>query len=494
MSKLKIGDFLIRKKELVEIKDDELYNRLTIKTKNQGVFLRDQVKGANIGTKKQFMAKSGQFIVSKIDAMNGAFGILPKTIKQAVITGNFWAYDIVDDIINIEWFNLFVSLPNFIQLCSEFSSGTTHRKYLDENKFLNYEIEIPSLSKQQIAIKKYNEKRRIVDKFLKEIAVQQRYTDMLRQSILQQAIEGKLCKQNPDDEPASVLLDKIKEEKKKLVEDGKIRKQKELPPISDYEKPFELPQGWEWSSLGSLYEINPRNDSVPNADVSFIPMKRIESGFTNCHSMEKRKWIDIKKGFVHIKNNDIGVAKITPCFENRKSVIFKNLYNGIGAATTELYVLRDNTNILLNQFVLYCIKSNRFITNGVLTYTGTAGQQRVSRCFIENYLIAIPPLQEQHRIVEKVDCLMRLCDKLENEVSKADTYASQLMESVLQEAFSTKEAKQENRKGNVVKVDFTTQRQKVVPFTFAAAARGNIKQSTLESLQKRAIEIVNGEE
>ena len=313
----------------------------------------------------------------------------------------------------------------------------------------------------------------------------------LRQSILQQAVEGKLCEQNPEDEPASVLLERIQKEKNKLIKEGKIKKPKELPPISNEEKPFALPKGWEWCRLAELYVINPKNEPNENIEVSFVPMNLISDGFNNKHLSEKRMWFDVKKGYTHFQEHDIGIAKITPCFENRKSVIFKNLYNHIGAGTTELFILRAIRNIN-NCYILFCLKNDRFINGGVSTYTGTAGQQRVSKSFIENFLVPIPPLQEQQRIVEKVNKLMLLCDELEKEVNIAQQYASQLMESVLQEAFSTdKSIEGEQLKQKCEVIPFR-QKQKEVLW-FAMAARGKIKQSTLESLQKRAIEIANGE-
>ncbi|MEG1880820.1 MAG: restriction endonuclease subunit S, partial [Oscillospiraceae bacterium] len=210
MKLYKISDFLVRKKDVIDIEDTKEYKRLTIKTNNQGVYLRDKEIGANIGTKKQFIAKGGQFIVSKIDAMNGAFGIIPNDISEAIITGNFWTYDVNKELVNIEWFNMFVSLPSFIKLCDKLSSGTTHRKYLDENKFSNYELVLPSIEEQNSIVKNYAVHKAMSDDLLFEISKQEKYVSSLRQSILQQAVEGKLCEQDPTDEPASVLLKKIK--------------------------------------------------------------------------------------------------------------------------------------------------------------------------------------------------------------------------------------------------------------------------------------------
>ena len=145
----------------------------------------------------------------------------------------------------------------------------------------------------------------------------------------------------------------------------------------------------------------------------------------------------------------------------------------------------------VEEYILYFLLS----TSGqkeIFKYHKATAQPSLSMETIREICIPIPPLQEQRRIVEKVDEFMSLCDKLENEVNKAQQYAAQLMESVLQEAFTTDEQateEQPKHKGKVVPI---RPKQKA-ELRFAMAARGKIKQSTLESLQKRAIEIANGE-
>ena len=138
MKLTKIGEFLKRSKIPLDILDDEHYNRVTIRINHNGVSLRDNELGKKIGTKKQFILKSGQFILSKIDARYGAFGIAPDEVEGSIITGNFWAYDVDKKKVNIEWFNQFTNSPVFYEVCERASSGITHRKYLDEKFFLNY--------------------------------------------------------------------------------------------------------------------------------------------------------------------------------------------------------------------------------------------------------------------------------------------------------------------------------------------------------------------
>ena len=162
------------------------------------------------------------------------------------------------------------------------------------------------------------------------------------------------------------------------------------------EVPFDIPDTWEWVRLGSLFSVNPRNILDDNTVVGFMPMPLLKEGFNNYHSFELKVWKDVKKGFTHFADNDIVIAKITPCFQNRKSAVVHGLPNGYGAGTTELHVLRDYTNILYMPYFLMICKTHNFIQDGMKNFSGTAGQQRVNKDFIANYLIPIPPLQEQY--------------------------------------------------------------------------------------------------
>ena len=132
-------------------------------------------------------------------------------------------------------------------------------------------------------------------------------------------------------------------------------------------------------------------------------MPLISDGFSNKHTSETRHWGEIKNGFTHFQNGDLGIAKITPCFENRKSVIFADLKNGIGAGTTELHILRKIvSDTVLIEYVLWFIKTELFISGGKENFTGTAGQQRVGKSFIETSLLPVPSITEQIRIVATI--------------------------------------------------------------------------------------------
>ena len=434
MNKVKIGDLLTRVKEPIDIEEDKQYKRVTIKTNNQGVYLRDIEFGRNIGTKKQFIIHEGQFLLSKIDARNGAFGIVPNDLDGAIITGNFWAYEVNHELLNIEWFNIFVSSREFIDICDRASSGTTNRRYLDENKFLNFTISLPSFNEQSLFVENFKGIKQKFDFIMSELSYQYDLIIKLRQSILQEAVQGKLVPQDPNDEPASVLLGKIKEEKERLIKEGKIKKEKPLPPISEDEIPYEMPRGWEWVRLGEISAIvgggTPKtnikdyweNGDIPwltPADLSNIKGKYISKGRRNITKLglEKSSAQLMPKGTVLFSSRaPIGYTAIAS----------NPLSTNQGFKSCIPYVMQMNEYIYY--YLTYSAKKINEQASGT-TFKEVSGSE------VANFLLPLPPLNEQKRIVEKVDQLMALCDELEKNIEESKKDSELLMQSVLQEAF-----------------------------------------------------------
>jgi type I restriction enzyme, S subunit len=245
----------------------------------------------------------------------------------------------------------------------------------------------------------------------------------LRELILELAIRGLLVPQDSNDEPAAELLKGISKEKARLLKEGEIRKPKVLPAIADEDKSFKLPSGWEWTQLGEIAQIGPRNTIDDNLEVAFVPMPLVTTSYQGSHGQEIRKWAAVKKGYTHFSDGDIALAKITPCFENSKAAIFSDLKNGYGAGTTELHVARPFGDFVDSRFVLLYLKAPMFLERGRPKMTGSAGQKRIPASFFIGNPLPFPPLAEQHRIVAKVDELMALCDQLEQEQeSSLDTH------------------------------------------------------------------------
>lgn len=153
-----IGSFVKRSSMSISVQDDQEYKQVTLKTKGGGTVLRDIKTGKDIGTKKQYVASEGQFIMSKIDARNGAFGIVPKELNGAIVTADFPIFDIETQTTDPEYFALISSTKAFARFAQSCSRGTTNRQRIDINLFLSQQIPTPTLPEQQALVKAYNER------------------------------------------------------------------------------------------------------------------------------------------------------------------------------------------------------------------------------------------------------------------------------------------------------------------------------------------------
>ncbi len=246
--------------------------------------------------------------------------------------------------------------------------------------------------------------------------------EQLRKSILQEAIQGKLVPQIAEEGTAEKLLAEIRKEKESLVKEGKLKKSalsdsiiykgadnkyfekigKTVKEATD-EIPFEIPTTWQWVRIKDIFQINPKNIAEDNCISAFIPMEKICATYGSEFSYDEVQWKAIKAGYTHFADGDVAFAKITPCFQNRKSAIFCNLPNGIGAGTTELKVLRQFGETINRWYLLFFLESPYFIDEA--SFKGTANQQRIISGYLENKLFPLPPLQEQTRIEKQIKAI-----------------------------------------------------------------------------------------
>ena len=318
---------------------------------------------------------------------------------------------------------------HFIYLLKEsnnLASVGTAMPGLSANRLKGLLLPFPPLSEQRriVAklaellpqIEKYNNVQNKVDELNTTIK------DCLKKSILQEAIQGKLIPQLAEEGRAQELLEQIKAEKRKLVKEGKLKKSalsdsvifrgddnkyyeqigKKCLDITD-EIPFVIPETWQWVRIRDVFQLNPKNEAEDEKLVAFIPMEKISAGYKSDFTFDTTKWGTIKKGFTHFANGDVAFAKITPCFQNRKSAIFHDLPNGIGAGTTELKVLRPYGNTIDRWYLLYFLEAPYFIDEA--TFKGTANQQRIVVGYLEDKLFPLPTPKEQQRIVAQIEKL-----------------------------------------------------------------------------------------
>ena len=279
--------------------------------------------------------------------------------------------------------------------------------------------------------------------------------EQLRASILQYAMEGKLVKQDPNDEPASELLKKIKSERTRSVIEGKIKKSKKLPPITDNEKPFDIPDNWEWVRLNDLSA----NVQYPFADGPFGSnlkkehyTDKKEVRIIQLSNIGERGWRDDNHRyttFEHLKNikrsevdaGDIVIAKMMPA--GRAIVVPQHLEIKFVLSSDAVKFVPNK--LLHKDFLYFAINSSVFKSQVDAEVQGIT-RKRTSLTKLKKYILPIPPLEEQKRIVAKIEKLMPLVDEYAesyNRLQKIDNeFEDKLKQSVLQYAMEGKLVKQ----------------------------------------------------
>jgi len=255
----------------------------------------------------------------------------------------------------------------------------------------------------------------------------------LRELILELAVRGKLVPQDANDEPASELLKKIAAEKARLVKEGKIKKEKPLPPISEDEKPFELPRGWEWARLGEITEANTgfafKSSEYKEFGVLVLRVTNINSDGTI--NLEDNKYIDSSAAQTIYKKYELFDGDII-------LVMVGGSLGKIGIVTKKALpaVLNQNMWKLDRSKQIepkYFIAGLRYINKHLITITKSTHGHLAQGMYLEKPF-PLPPLAEQHRIVAKVDELMILCDTLKTNLQNAQNTQLQLADALVEQA------------------------------------------------------------
>jgi len=329
-----------------------------------------------------------------------------------------------------DYLNLVIKAPHIASVISDRKNSTNDNISMVD--IYDFFIPVPPIENQKRIVTKYNELLPLVNKYghadhLAE-CLNNGIKDKLRKSILQEAIQGRLVPQIAEEGTVQELLEQIKQEKAWLVKGGKLKKSalqdsvifrgddnkyweklgKEIHCIDD-EIPFEIPASWQWVRIKDIFQINPKNVAEDNCISAFIPMEKICATYGSEFSYDEVQWKTIKTGYTHFADGDVVFAKITPCFQNRKSAIFIGLPNGIGAGTTELKVMRPYGETINRWYLLYFLKSPYFIDEA--QFKGTANQQRIITGYLENKLFPLPPKFEQDRIVQQIKQLASIMSR-----------------------------------------------------------------------------------
>lgn len=348
--------------------------------------MRDKEIGAKIGTKNQFLISDGQFLLSKIDARNGAFGVVPKELNGGIITSNFWTFDVDYTQVNPHYLTLLTTTDSFIAFCEQASNGTTNRHYLQEPLFLNIKVPLPSLEEQNQLVKDFND----IMKFIKMEKIKVINIDVKAMVAVREALGVALYSGHTEERLINftnhAAIDSWSVPKILLAGRSPFGKSK-----------------YKCKKLSELAFINPRTDlsMLKDADeMSFIPMEDISDDYGEWQNKKTGKKANIK-GYTKFQNGDIIWARITPCMQNGKSALLSDLINGKGYGSTEFHIIRINSDKILPQYIHTLLRHCDVLSDAKKYFTGSAGQQRVPASFLSNLLIPVPPLDIQKQIASE---------------------------------------------------------------------------------------------
>ena len=364
--------------------------------------------------------KIDNYIFSKpllLISEDGANLLARRTPIAFIATGKYWVnnHAHVFDGINLLFLKYISIFIESIDV-SKYVTGTAQPK-LNQQNLNKILVAVPPLEEQKLIVAKIEKIMPLVDEYAKSYnrlqKIDNEFEDKLKQSVLQYAMEGKLVKQDPSDEPASELIKKIENEKAELIKEGKIKKSKKLPAITDEEKPFDIPDSWEWVRLGIISEVRggkrvPRGMKLSETS-SYCPYIRVTDMENNSVAQEtlryatKKIYEEISRYIITSEDvyfsiaGTIGKVGIVPC-------------NLSGALLTE-NAARLTPYYINKKFMVYLL-SSPIVKNQHRKILSKVAQPKLSLIKLKRTIVPLPPLEEQKRIVLKINKLQEVISGL----------------------------------------------------------------------------------
>lgn len=279
-------------------------------------------------------------------------------------------------------------------------------KHVTKTNMEKLPFPLPPLEEQKRIVAKIEKLMSLVDEYAESYnrlqKIDNEFEDKLKQSVLQYAMEGKLVKQNPSDEPASELIKKIKNEKAELIKEGKIKKSQKLPVITDDEKPFDIPNSWEWVRLGEL--LKPEINLKPKSSFEYIDIASLNNKTNTIKDCKTYIWGKDKipvRATKLVSKGDILYSTVRPYLRN-VAIVPDKLDNQI--ATSGFYVLKP-LKYTDTKYIFYLLLSP-YLTNAMHEKMKGINSPSIKKSDLKNFVVAFPPLEEQKRIVTKIEKLI----------------------------------------------------------------------------------------
>lgn len=435
-NKVKIGSFL--KERTGRFKPAEA-NKMGLKRVEKIDFSGTYHLVEKVTNTDMILVKKGDLLISGINAEKGAVTVYDET-EDALATIHYSSYEFDKKKIDVEYFRWFLISDAFKNLLKE-NAVSGIKTELKAKHLLPLEIYLPGLDEQRQIVLNIRKKHKKVSDIQSLVEEQEAYLQQLRQAILQEAVQGKLTKQEKNDEPSDKLLQRIKVEKQKLIAAGKLKKEKELPPITEDKIPFELPKGWVWCRLGEVC-IKIGSGSTPRGGrevykTSGIKFIRSQNVYNEGLVFDNIAYIDEsthkKMEGTKVLPNDI-LLNITGGSIGRAALVPSDF----DEANVSQHVTIIRTVSIVNRKFIHKLMLSPFFQDYIMATQTGGNREGLAKKNMELMLIPLPPLSEQQRIVAKVEQLMQIVNVLENQLNQSHVQSGQLLQAVLKEAFEGK--------------------------------------------------------
>lgn len=363
--------------------------KITVKLWGKGVFAKNEsIKGSE--NTRYYKRKAGQFIYSKLDFLNQAFGLIPEYLDGFESTVDLPCFDIGEELEPVFLLE-YVKRDDFYKKNGEIADGGRKAKRIQTEVFLSFPIALPA-----------------------QKAEQQKIAECL--ASLDELIAAETKK-----------LDALKTHKKGLMQQSFPREGETVPRLRFPE--FRDAGAWEELTVAGVCKINPSRAYKQDDElVSFIPMAAVSEDGRIEHP-EVRNYAEVKKGYTAFVENDVIVAKITPCFENGKAALAKNLKNGAGFGSTEFHVFRAGKSCL-PEFLFLQLYREDVRAAGARSMVGNAGQRRVPVSFFEAFPFYLPTIEEQQALVDFLFSFDDLITAQAQKIEALKTHKRSLMQQL----------------------------------------------------------------
>lgn len=385
-----LKEVLNHRKEFINISDKIDYKRCRVQINGKGVVLRDEIYGKDIKTKKQQLCKADDFLVAEIDAKVGGYGIVPKELEGAIVSGHYFLFEINKSKLLPQFLGILVKHEQFFKQVK--ATGSTNYAAIRPYHVLDYVIPLPPLPEQEAIVANYYSKIREAEELERQA------------EDLEDEIERYLFKELDLDD----IKEKIYSNKLKIINSSEITRWG-VDYISGINSAqFLKSKKFKNEILKNIVQINP-STTLPKQvlPISFVPMECISDEYGEVIEL-REKQTNEAKGYTKFIEGDLLWARITPCMQNGKSAIVKNLKNNFGCGSTEFHVIRNTSSEIELEYIYQILRLKTVLSHARSHFTGSAGQQRVPKSFLEELMIPIPPYSIQKAISEEINKMKAL--------------------------------------------------------------------------------------